>query len=122
MGILYVVATPIGNTLDISKRAIDILENVDLILCEDTRNSGNFLNLLNIKNKLISYHKFNEVERSREVVNLLQNGKNIAIITDAGTPCISDPGSVLVQECINNNIEILLYKGKAKYEKRVYFS
>ena len=106
MGILYVVATPIGNINDISKRAIQILSEVDIILCEDTRNSLNLLNLLNIKNKLISYHKFNETERSREVIELLKNGKNIAVITDAGTPCISDPGSILVNECIKEKIEV----------------
>ena len=71
MGTLYLVATPIGNMSDISKRGIEILETCDLILCEDTRNSGNLLNLLNIKNKLVSYHKFNEVERSQEVIDLL---------------------------------------------------
>ncbi|MBR3660597.1 MAG: 16S rRNA (cytidine(1402)-2'-O)-methyltransferase [Bacilli bacterium] len=111
MGILYVVATPIGNKDDISKRAIEVLENVDLILCEDTRNSSNLLNLLNIKNKLVSYHKFNEVERSKEALKLLQNGQNIAIITDAGTPCISDPGSILVNECLKNNILVYSIPG-----------
>ena len=111
MGILYVVATPIGNIGDISKRGIEILEEVDLILCEDTRNSNNLLNLLNIKNKLVSYHKFNENERSREVIELLKSGQNIAIITDAGTPCISDPGSILVNECIKNGIEFFSIPG-----------
>ena len=106
MGNLYVVATPIGNIDDISKRAIDILTNSDLILCEDTRNSSNLLNLLNIKNKLVSYHKFNEEERSKEIINLLKIGKNIALITDAGTPCISDPGSILVNKCIEENIDV----------------
>lgn len=111
MGNLFIVATPIGNKDDITKRAVDILEKSDLILCEDTRNSSNLLNLLNIKNKLVSYHKFNELERSDEVINILKSGKNIALITDAGTPCISDPGSILVSECIKNNINIFSIPG-----------
>lgn len=106
MGNLYVIATPIGNMEDISKRAIDILNNSDLILCEDTRNSSNLLNYLNIKNKLVSYHKFNEEERSNEIIDLLKKGKNISLITDAGTPCISDPGSILVKKCYENGIEV----------------
>ncbi len=111
MGNLYIVATPIGNKDDITKRAIEILENSDLILCEDTRNSNNLLNLLGIKNKLVSYHKFNENERSNEVINMLQSGKNIALITDAGTPCISDPGSVIVKKCIENEINVFSIPG-----------
>lgn len=111
MGILYIVATPIGNLGDITKRSIEILESIDIILCEDTRTSSHLLNYLNIKTKLISYHKFNEIERSKEVINLLKNDKNIALITDAGTPCISDPGSILVRECIENNIEVFSLPG-----------
>ena len=113
MGNLYVVATPIGNTEDISKRGIEILTNSDLILCEDTRNSSNLLNILNIKNKLMSYHKFNEEERSKEIINLLKQGKNIALITDAGTPCISDPGSILVNKCIKEGIEVFGIPGSS---------
>lgn len=111
MGILYIVATPIGNLGDITKRAIKTLETVDIILCEDTRTSSHLLNILEIKTKLISYHKFNESERSREVIELLKSGKNIALITDAGTPCISDPGSILISECISNKIEIFSIPG-----------
>lgn len=111
MGILYVVATPIGNLLDITRRSIEILNNVDIILCEDTRNSSHLLNSLNIKTKLMSYHKFNETTRSKEVIDLLKNGMNIAIITDAGTPCISDPGSILVQEALKNDIEVYSIPG-----------
>lgn len=111
MGILYIVATPIGNLGDITKRAIKTLETVDIILCEDTRTSSHLLNSLEIKTKLISYHKFNESERSREVIELLKSGKNIALITDAGTPCISDPGSILIAECISNKIEIFSIPG-----------
>lgn len=106
MGNLYVIATPIGNKDDISKRAIELLKSSDIILCEDTRNSSNLLNMLNIKNKLVSYHKFNEEERSREIINILKEGKNISLITDAGTPCISDPGSILVKKCIDENIDV----------------
>ena len=111
MGILYIVATPIGNLGDITKRAIKTLETVDIILCEDTRTSSHLLNSLEIKTKLISYHKFNESERSGEVIELLKSGKNIALITDAGTPCISDPGSILISECISNKIEIFSIPG-----------
>lgn len=111
MGILYIVATPIGNLGDITKRAIKTLETVDIILCEDTRTSSHLLNSLEIKTKLISYHKFNENERSGEVIELLKSGKNIALITDAGTPCISDPGSILISECISNKIEVYSIPG-----------
>ena len=106
MGNLYVIATPIGNKDDISKRAIELLKSSDIILCEDTRNSSNLLNMLNIKNKLVSYHKFNEEKRSKEIINILKEGKNISLITDAGTPCISDPGSILVKKCIEENIDV----------------
>ncbi len=111
MGILYVVATPIGNLLDITKRSIEILNKVDIILCEDTRNSLHLLNSLSIKTKLMSYHKFNETTRSREIIDLLKNGLDIAIITDAGTPCISDPGSILVHEALKNDIEVYSIPG-----------
>ena len=111
MGILYVVATPIGNLSDITRRSIEILNKVDIILCEDTRNSSHLLNSLNIKTKLMSYHKFNETTRSKEVIDLLKNGMNIAIITDAGTPCISDPGSILVHEALKNDIEVYSIPG-----------
>ena len=113
MGILYVVATPIGNLSDITKRAIEVLKSVDIILCEDTRTSSHLLNHLSIKTKLVSYHKFNEIERSKEVIELLKTGKNLAIITDAGTPCISDPGSILVKEAIKNNIEVYSIPGSS---------
>lgn len=107
MGILYVVATPIGNLGDISKRALEVLRDVDIILCEDTRHSLILLNHYEIKNKLISYHKFNEKERSAMIIDDLKNGKNIAIITDAGTPCVSDPGYILIRDAKNNGIEVI---------------
>ena len=115
MGILYVVATPIGNLSDVTKRSIEILNMVDIILCEDTRNSSHLLNNLGIKTKLMSYHKFNEASRSKEVIDLLKSGKNIAIITDAGTPCISDPGSILVQEAIKNEIDVYSIPGPSAF-------
>ena len=101
----------IGNLLDITRRSIEILNKVDIILCEDTRNSSHLLNSLGIKTKLISYHKFNETSRSKEVIDLLKNGMDIAIITDAGTPCISDPGSILVHEAIKNDIDVYSIPG-----------
>lgn len=103
---LYVVATPIGNLSDISKRALEVLESVQLILCEDTRHSLKLLNYYNIKNKLMSYHKFNENERCKEVLNILKDN-DVAIITDAGSPCISDPGYILVKEAKENGIEVI---------------
>ena len=111
MGILYIVATPIGNLDDISKRAIETLKSVDIILCEDTRTSSHLLNSLDIKTKLISYQKFNETTRSKEIINLLKEGNNIALITDAGTPCISDPGRILIKEVILNNISLYSIPG-----------
>ncbi len=111
MGTLYIVATPIGNLGDITKRAIEILKSVDVILCEDTRTSSHLLNSFSIDNKLLSYHKFNEEERGNEIIEKLKNGLNMAIITDAGTPCISDPGSILIQKCIQNNIPIYSIPG-----------
>lgn len=107
MGILYVVATPIGNLDDFTKRAIDTLKSVDIILCEDTRHSLILLNHYDIKNKLLAYHKFNEKEKVNSIIEMLKNGKNIAIITDAGLPCVSDPGYILVEQARLNNIEVI---------------
>ena len=103
---LYIVATPIGNKSDLSVRAIEILKNVDLIACEDCRTSSTLLENYNIGTKLVSYHKFNEKQRTQEFLKLIQNGKKIALISDAGTPCISDPGRVLVKELFENNVQI----------------
>ena len=90
MGILYIVGTPIGNLDDITKRALDILNNVDLIACEDTRTSSVLLKHFGINKKTVSYHKFNEKGKSNSLINDLLLGKNIALISDAGCPCISD--------------------------------
>lgn len=108
MGTIFVVATPIGNLNDVSNRCIDILKSVDLILAEDTRHSIKLLNHYDIKNKMISYHKFNEKERSIEIIDrILNDNINIAIISDAGTPCISDPGYILVKEARGKGINVI---------------
>lgn len=106
MGTLYVVATPIGNLSDITERAIETLKKVDYILCEDTRNSLKLLNYFDIKNKLVSYHKFNEQEKVKSIIKDLKEGKDIALISDAGTPCINDPGEIIVREARRNNIPV----------------
>ena len=111
MGILYIVGTPIGNLSDITERALNTLNSVDIIACEDTRTSSVLLKHFNINNKLVSYHKFNEKGKSNSLINDLLNGKNIALISDAGCPCISDPGSILVSEAIRNNIEVIAIPG-----------
>ena len=111
MGILYVVGTPIGNLDDITKRALDILNSVDLIACEDTRTSSVLLKHFNINKKLVSYHKFNEKGKSNSLIDDLKNGKTIALISDAGCPCISDPGSILVCDAVKNNIEVIAIPG-----------
>ena len=103
---LYLVSTPIGNLGDLTFRALEILKNSELILCEDTRVSIKLLNHFNIKTQLIAFHKFNERKKTKDIINHLMNGKIISLISDAGTPVISDPGKLLVQECISNDIPI----------------
>ena len=103
---LYVVSTPIGNLQDITLRAIYILKNSDLILCEDTRTSIKLLKKFNINTKMISYHKFNEKKRLGKIIQLIKNNKIVSLISDAGTPIISDPGMILIKECIKNNIAL----------------
>lgn len=110
-GKLYLVATPIGNLDDITYRAVDVLKNVDVIAAEDTRHSLKLLNHLNITKPLISYHRHNEDIKSDLLINKLLNGENIALITDAGTPAISDPGEEIVKSAIKNNIEIIPVPG-----------
>jgi len=107
MGTLYVVGTPIGNLDDFSKRAVDTLNLVDVILCEDTRHSMILLNHYNIKKRCISYHKFNEKEKVDSIIDMLKKGLNVAIITDAGLPCVSDPGYILVEAARLNDIEVI---------------
>jgi len=108
---LYCVATPIGNLGDITFRAIYILKKSDLILSEDTRVSSKLLSKFNIKTKLLSNHKFNEKKNIKNVLNLLKENKIISVISDAGTPTISDPGSILINECIKNKIDIFPVPG-----------
>jgi len=103
---LYVVSTPIGNLQDITLRAIYILKNSELILCEDTRTSIKLLKKFNINTKMISYHKFNEKKRLGKIIQLIKNNKIVSLISDAGTPVISDPGMILIKECIKNNITL----------------
>ena len=107
MGTLYVVGTPIGNLDDFSKRAVDTLNLVDVILCEDTRHSMILLNHYDIKKRCISYHKFNEKEKVDSIIDMLKKGLNVAIITDAGLPCVSDPGYILVEAARVNDIEVI---------------
>ena len=97
-GTVYLVATPIGNLADISRRALETLETVDLIACEDTRHTGKLLNHFGIKKKLVSYHEHNEHTRTDELAGFLEQGKSIAVVTDAGTPAISDPALKIVQK------------------------
>ena len=108
---LYLIPTPIGNLGDMSFRSIELLKNSDFILCEDTRISKKLLNKFEIKTKLISNHKFNEVKNLSKVIALLKKDKIISMISDAGSPGISDPGAVLVNECIKENINIIPIPG-----------
>ena len=108
---LYLVSTPIGNLRDITFRALETLKNSDFILCEDTRNSKVLLKKYEIKSKLISYHKFNEKKISPKILEFLKSGLVISLISDAGTPSVSDPGRVLINECIKNNIDIIPIPG-----------
>ena len=110
-GKLYIISTPIGNLSDISSRALEILSSVNLIAAEDTRVSRKLLNHYKIKNKLISYNDFNENFKAKSLLGLLKNDKNIAVISDAGTPCISDPGYRIVNMALINNIKVISIPG-----------
>lgn len=114
-GTLYLVATPIGNLDDITLRAINVLKEVDFIAAEDTRHSLKLLNHLDISKPLISYHRHNENIKSEILIEKLNNNKNIALITDAGTPGISDPGEEIVKECIKNSIKIIPIPGACAF-------
>ena len=130
MGELYVVATPIGNLDDITLRAIKILKEVDVIIAEDTRHTLKLLNHLNISKPLISYHRHNEEQRREMIIDKLKNGENIAIVSDAGTPGICDPGEVLIHKCIKENIKVVPIPGACaminalissrNFNKRIY--
>ncbi len=108
---LYIVSTPIGNLDDITLRAIEVLKNSDIIVCEDTRHSFKLLNHLKIKKKLISYHKFNERKKVSEIIQHINQGKILSLISDAGTPLLSDPGRLLLNECIKRKINIIPIPG-----------
>ena len=111
MSSLYIVSTPIGNLNDISKRAIEVLSNVEIICVEDTRVSKKLLNRYKISNKMIVYNNFNESRQCDKILDYLNQGKNVALISDAGTPCISDPGYLLVNSCRKNNIDVFSVPG-----------
>ena len=119
---LYCVSTPIGNLGDITLRAIEVLKRSHLILCEDTRVSKKILEKFKIDKKLVSNHKFNEKKNLKSITELLETGKIISLISDAGTPGISDPGRILVNECINKNIEIYPIPGASAVNSAVSIS
>ena len=108
---LYIVSTPIGNLDDITFRAVEVLKKSDIILCEDTRHSLKLLNHLKIKKKLISYHKFNEKKQVSTIIEHIKQGKILSLISDAGTPLLSDPGQILLKESLSNNINIIPVPG-----------
>ena len=103
---LYIVSTPIGNLDDITFRALEVIKNSDIILCEDTRRSLKLLQHFNIKKKLIPYHKFNEKKEVNKIIKYINEGKILSLISDAGTPIISDPGLLLIKECVKQNINV----------------
>ena len=119
---LYLVSTPIGNLKDITLRAIETLKKSTYILCEDTRVSRILLDRYEIKSRLISNHKFNESKNLSKIIDLLKSGETIALISDAGTPSISDPGAILVNECIKNNIKIIPIPGPSAVATAVSIS
>lgn len=111
MGTLFVVATPIGNLADFSPRGIETLGSCDLILAEDTRQTIKLLNHFSIKTKMVSYHKFNEAKRSEEIIEKLINGLDVALVSDAGTPCVSDPGYVIINQARKAGINVVAIPG-----------
>ena len=115
MSRLFIVPTPIGNLEDMTLRAIKILNESDLVLAEDTRKTGRLLKHFNINTGLKSHHKFNEHSTVENIVSRLKSGEKIALVTDAGTPSISDPGYLLIRECINNNIEVECLPGATAF-------
>ena len=119
---LYLVSTPIGNMEDITFRALNVLKKSDIILCEDTRRSGKLLFYFQIKNKLLPYHKFNEKKISNRIIDSIKNNKIVSIISDAGTPVISDPGVVLVNKCIYENLKVYPIPGPSAVTSAVSIS
>ena len=122
MGKIYLVPTPIGNLGDITLRALEVLKSVDLIAAEDTRQSLKLLNHFNIKKSLISYHKHNEQGKSEELIDRVRNGENIAVISDAGTPGISDPGGIVLKKCIENGIDVEVLPGATASTTAIIYS
>jgi 16S rRNA (cytidine1402-2'-O)-methyltransferase len=106
MGKLFIVPTPVGNLGDMTYRAVEVLKQVDFVLAEDTRTSGNLLRHFNISKPMFAHHKFNEHKSLRSVIDKLAAGQTVALVSDAGTPSISDPGFLIVRECVANNIEV----------------
>ncbi|MDC0585862.1 16S rRNA (cytidine(1402)-2'-O)-methyltransferase [Candidatus Pelagibacter sp.] len=119
---LYLVSTPIGNLKDITFRAVEILKKSDYILCEDTRVSKKLLDRYEVKSRLISNHKFNEKKNINKIIDLLKSDKIISLISDAGTPSISDPGVILVNECVKNNIKVIPIPGPSAVATAVSIS
>ena len=119
---LYIVATPIGNLSDITLRALEVLKKSDYVLCEDTRISKNLLERYEIKSKLIANHKFNEKKNLLKVIDILKSGSIVSLISDAGTPLISDPGAILVKECAINDIDIFPIPGASAVSSAVSIS
>ena len=115
MGTLYVVPTPVGNLEDITARALRVLREADLILAEDTRTSGNLLRHFDIRNAMLSFHKFNEHQVVENVVDRLRGGETLALVSDAGTPGISDPGFLLVREAIRVGVEVITLPGATAF-------
>ena len=119
---LYIVSTPIGNLSDITLRALEVLKKSDYVLCEDTRISKNLLERYEIKSKLIANHKFNEKKNLPRVIDILKSGSVVSLISDAGTPSISDPGAILVNECVINEIDIFPIPGASAVSSAVSIS
>ena len=119
---LYIVSTPIGNLEDITLRALNVLKNSDIILCEDTRRSVKLLNYYKIKKKLISYHKFNEKKQLKNIIEHFKEGKILSLISDAGTPSLSDPGKILVNKCVENGIKVIPIPGASSITAAVSVS
>ena len=119
---LYIVSTPIGNLRDITLRALDILSQSEYILCEDTRVSKKLLDKYQIKSNLISNHKFNEKKNVNKIIDILNSKKIVSLISDAGTPCISDPGKIIINECVNNKINIYPIPGPSAVTAAVSIS
>ena len=119
---LYLVSTPIGNMEDITLRSLNILKKSDIILCEDTRRSAKLLSCFNIKSKILAYHKFNEKKVSKSITDNIKKNKIISLICDAGTPAVSDPGAILINECVIKNIDIFPIPGASAVSSAVSIS